>query len=115
MRIHQWGALQTPREEVATQVPLHAYLSDIQDSIANTWRITPEVVAQYQDIENSELHTIICGSRHTGIQPRNGCNFDTASSGEEVEMAMWDWQDDWKIPVITKEVPTRKGGRSRGI
>jgi hypothetical protein len=29
-------------------------------------------------------------------------------SVEEVEMSMWDLQDDWKIPVITKEMPTGK-------
>jgi hypothetical protein len=29
-------------------------------------------------------------------------------SGEDVEMEMHDWKDDWKIPVIAKEVPTGK-------
>jgi len=27
---------------------------------------------------------------------------------EEVDMAMRDWQDDWKIPVINKEIPKGK-------
>jgi hypothetical protein len=36
------------------------YYNDLQESIANTWRITPKVVAQYRDIANFKVtkHTV---------------------------------------------------------
>jgi hypothetical protein len=55
------------------------YLHDLQDTIANTWRITPEVVAHYQGIANFKA------TRHAmWIQARkdpnkNGYNCATAS------------------------------------
>jgi hypothetical protein len=32
---------------------------------------------------------------------------------EEVEMVMTDWQDDWNIPVITKDMPKVKEVEAR--
>jgi hypothetical protein len=48
-----------------------------------------------------------CGSRHGRIPTINGYNYATASS-EDIEMAIKDWNDDWRILVLNQEIPIDK-------
>jgi hypothetical protein len=67
------------RKENATI--FEGYLSDIQENITNTWRVTPEEITQYQGIDpTSNPLDMRCGSRHGNIPIINGYNCTTASS-----------------------------------
>jgi hypothetical protein len=54
------GSTQDPRNKKANAGMFEGYYNDLQESIANTWQITPEVVAQYQGIANFKVteHTM---------------------------------------------------------
>jgi hypothetical protein len=81
------------------------YYNDLQESIANTWRITPEVVAQYQGIANFKVtrHTVWIQARK---DPENQwLQLRYCVKEEDVEMAIKDWHDDWRIPDLNQEMP----------
>jgi hypothetical protein len=81
------------------------YLCDLQDTIANTWRITPEVVAHYQGIANFKA------TRHAmWIQARKDpdnqwLQLRYCIMEGDIQMAIKDWEDEWRIPVLTREIP----------
>jgi hypothetical protein len=81
------------------------YLCDLQDTIANTWRITPEVVAHYQGIANFKA------TRHAmWIQARKDPDNQWLQlcyciMEGDIQMAIKDWEDEWRIPVLTREIP----------
>jgi hypothetical protein len=83
------------------------YLCDLQDTITNTWRITPEVVALYQGITNFKA------TRHAmWIQARKDPDKQWLQLGYyimegDIQMAIKDWEDKWRIPVLTREIPTK--------
>jgi hypothetical protein len=89
-------------------VPLCGTSSDIQESIANTWRITLEVVAQYQGIENFRATCHNMWIQACRDPTKEWLQLRYCIKEEEVEMEIRDWKDDWKIPVITKEIPKGK-------
>jgi hypothetical protein len=70
------------------------YYNDLQESIANTWQITLEVVMQYQDIAKFKV------TRHAvWIQPRKDPKKEWLQlrycvKEEGIEMAFKDWHDD---------------------
>jgi hypothetical protein len=105
---YHWGALKTPRTKKVNAGMFEGYYNDLQESIANTWRITPEVVAQYQGIANFKV------TRHTmWIQAQKDPNNQWLQlryciKEEDIEMAIKDWNDDWRIPVLNQEMPTDK-------
>jgi hypothetical protein len=66
------------------------------------------VVAQYQGIVNFRFthHTMwIQESRDLAKEWMQLCYY---INGEDVEIVMQDWNDEWKIPIIHKEVPMGK-------
>jgi hypothetical protein len=54
------GSTLDPKNKSANAGMFTGYYNDLQESIANTWRITPEVVGQYRDIANFKAtrHTV---------------------------------------------------------
>jgi hypothetical protein len=81
------------------------YLHDLQETIANLWRITPQVVAYYQGIANFKA------TRHAmWIQAQKDPNkkwlqMHYCITEGDIEMAIKDWEDDWRIPVLTRDIP----------
>jgi hypothetical protein len=77
----------------------------IHESIANSWRITPDVVVQFRDIANFKA------SRHNmWIEARRDLGKEWLQlrycvMEEDIEMDMRDWKYDWRVPVLTQEVP----------
>jgi hypothetical protein len=51
-RYTSMGSTSDPKRRSGNASTFAWYFNDIQESITNTWRITPEVVAQYQGIAN---------------------------------------------------------------
>jgi hypothetical protein len=82
------------------------YYNELQESIANSWRITPEVVVQYRDIVNFKAtrHTVWIQARRD--PEKEWLQLRYCVKEEDVEMEIRDWQDDWRIPVLTQEMPT---------
>jgi hypothetical protein len=81
------------------------YFAEIQESIDNTWRITLDMVVQYNEIAN--FHA----TRHTmWIQvyrdpQKEWIELRCCVNEDDIEMAMQDSHDDWRVPVLTQEVP----------
>jgi hypothetical protein len=84
------------------------YYNDLQESIANTWRITPKVVAQYRDIANFKATRHIVWIQARRDPEKEWLQLCYCVKEEYVDMTIKDWQDDWKIPVLTQEIPTGK-------
>jgi hypothetical protein len=67
--------------------------------VVETWRIPPEVVEEHKDI--SDFHV----SRHTvwihakRDPKKNWLEMRYCITGEEVQSAMKDWPNEWKVPV----------------
>jgi hypothetical protein len=102
------GSTSDPKRRSGNANTFARYLSDIQDNIANTWRITPEVVAQYQGIANFRATRHNMWIQAHRDPEKEWLQLRFCINAEEVEMEMRDWQDDWKIPVITKDMPKGK-------
>jgi hypothetical protein len=83
------------------------YLRDLQEAISNMWRITPQVVARYRDIANFQA------TRHTmWIQARKDpdkqwLQMHYCITEGDIDMVINEWDDEWKIPVLTQEFPER--------
>jgi hypothetical protein len=81
---------------------------EMQEKLENTWRIPPEVVRENQGITNFQA------SRHNmWIQAKRDPKKEWLQlrycvTGEEVQWAMKDWPEEWKVPVIPKKVPKSK-------
>jgi hypothetical protein len=94
-----------PRHRSANIGTFSRYFSETHERIMNTRRITPYVVMQFKNIANFKA------SRHNmWIQARRDPGKEWLQliycvTKEDVEMAMRDWHDDWKNPVLTQEVP----------
>jgi hypothetical protein len=88
------GRNSDPKHRSANTGTFSRYFSEIQESIANSWRITPDVVAQFRDIANFKA------TRHNmWIQARRDPGKEWLQlrycvTEEDVEMAMRDWHDD---------------------
>jgi outer membrane autotransporter protein len=52
MRYLSLGSTSDPKNKSANAGMFAGYYNDLQESIANTWWVTPEVVVQYQGIAN---------------------------------------------------------------
>jgi hypothetical protein len=60
MRYLSLGITLDPKNKSANAGMFAGYYNDLRESIANTWRVMPEVVAQYQGIDNfkSTMHAV---------------------------------------------------------
>jgi hypothetical protein len=79
------------------------YIQEMQEKIANTWRISPEVVKEHEGIANFKA------SRHnTWIQARRDpkktwLKMHYCITTEEVQWVLAEWLDQWKVPVVGKK------------
>jgi hypothetical protein len=55
-----FGSTSDPKNKKENIGMFEGYYNDLQESIANTWQITPKVVTQYQGIANlkQNMHTM---------------------------------------------------------
>jgi hypothetical protein len=81
------------------------HLSDIHDNIANTWRETSEAISHYQGITNFKATRNVIwiqARKHPNNQWLQLCY---CIKQEDIEMTIKDWEDDWRIPVLIREIP----------
>jgi hypothetical protein len=102
------GSTSDPKKKSVNAGMFVGYYNELQESISNTWRITPEVVAQYHGI------TKFKSSRHTmWIQawkdPKNQwLQLQYCINEEDIEMAIRDRHEEWRIPELNREMPVDK-------
>lgn len=99
------GRNSDPKHKSANIGTFARYLRKIHESIANSWRITPDVVVQFRDIANfkaSRHNMWIEACRDLG---KEWLQLRYCVMEEDIEMDMRDWKYDWRIPVLTQEVP----------
>jgi hypothetical protein len=70
------------------------YYNNLQESITNTWRITLEVVTQYQGIENFKATGNTMWIQEQKDHNNQWLQLWYCVKEEDVEMAIKDWNDD---------------------
>jgi hypothetical protein len=81
------------------------YIHDLQDTIANLWRITSQIVAYYCDRDNFKAtrHVMwIQACKDPNKQWLQLCYYIMKG---DIEMAIKDWEDNWRILVLTRDIP----------
>jgi hypothetical protein len=63
------------------------------------------VVAQYKEIANFKETTHKMWIQACKDPRKEWLQLRYCITEEDVEMTMRDWHDDWRIPVLTQEVP----------
>jgi hypothetical protein len=80
------------------------YYKDLQERIANTWRITPEVVTQYQGITKfKETRHIIWIQAWKELE-NEWLQLRYCVKEEDIEMVIKDWHDEWRVPTIDQDM-----------
>jgi hypothetical protein len=83
------------------------YLHDLQEAITNLWRITPQVVAYYRDIANFKATRHAMWIQAWKDPNKQWLQLRYCIMEGDIEMVIRDWEDDWKIPVLTQDIPAR--------
>jgi hypothetical protein len=81
-------------------------LSDIQDNIANTWRVTPEEITQSQGIDNFKATRHAMWIQAWKDPDNQWLQVHYCIKQMDIEMAIKDWEDDYRIPILIREIPT---------
>jgi hypothetical protein len=79
------------------------YIQEMQEKIANTWRISPEVVKEHEGIANLRHPGITHGYKPEETLRRHGSRCTIALTIEEVQWVLAEWPDQWKVPVAVKK------------
>jgi hypothetical protein len=79
------------------------YLCDLHYTIANTWRITSEVVAHYQGIYNFKATRHVMWIHAQKNLDKQWLQLFYCIMKGDIQMAIKDWEDEWKFPVLTQE------------
>jgi hypothetical protein len=89
------GSTSNPKNKSVNAGMFIRYYNDLQESIANTWWITPEAVAQYQGISKFKA------TRHrVWIQAWK----DPKNQWIQLRYCIKDWHDDWRIPDLNQDM-----------
>jgi hypothetical protein len=76
------------------------YYNKLHENITNTWWITPEVVAQYQGITNLKVTRYTVWIQECKDPENEWLQLRYCVKEEDIEMAIKDWHDDWRIPAM---------------
>jgi hypothetical protein len=99
------GCASDPKNRKVNATIFEGYYNDLQESIANTWRVTPEMVAQYQGIANFKVTRHAMWIQAWKDPDNQWLQLCYCIKEEDIEMAIKDWNDDWRIPVLNQEIP----------
>jgi hypothetical protein len=107
-RYKSLGSTSDPKQRSGNASTFSRYLSDMKEKIASSWRITPEVVMQYQGIAKFKAMRHNMWIQEHKDPDGEWLQLRYCINIEEVDWEIKDWVDDWKIPVITKDMPKGK-------
>jgi hypothetical protein len=79
------------------------YFDEIQEKVVETWRIPPEVVEEHKHIANFQVSRHNVWIQEKRDPKKNWLQMRYCVTGEEVQWAMKDWPDEWKVPVTSKK------------
>jgi hypothetical protein len=99
------GAMLETRIRKMNASIFEGYLRNLKEVIANLWRITPQVVVYYRDIANfnATRHEMwIKAWKDPNKKWLQLCYFIMEG---DIEMVIRNWEDEWKIPVLTQDIP----------
>jgi hypothetical protein len=101
------GVMSDAKHKKMNTVVFEGYLRDLQEAISNMWRITPQVVAQYRDIANFKATRHAMWIQVWKDPNKQWLQMRYCIMEGDIDMAIKDWEDDWKIPSLTQEIPTK--------
>jgi hypothetical protein len=100
-RYSSCGAASDSKNIKVNETIFEGYLKDIQDIIANTWRVTPEAITQYQGISNFKATRHVIWIQAQKDPENQWLQLRYYIMEADIEMTINDWEDDWRIPVLT--------------
>jgi hypothetical protein len=71
------------------------------------WRITPQAVAQYQNITNFKATRHAMWIQAWKDPNKKWLQMHYYITEGDIDMVIKDWEDEWKILVLTQEIPTK--------
>jgi hypothetical protein len=100
------GSSSDPKNRKANSAIFEGYLSDLHDNIANTWRVTPEAITQYRGIANFKSTRNMMWIQAQKDIDNQWLQLCYCIKEVDIEMAIKDWDDNWRIPILNREKPT---------
>jgi hypothetical protein len=108
------GAVSYAKHKKMNVVVFEGYLHDLQEAISNMWRITPHLVAQYQDIANFKATRHAMWIQAWKDPNKKWLQMCYCITEGDIDMVIKYWEDDWNIPVLTQDIPTKTRRRKQG-
>jgi hypothetical protein len=71
------------------------------------WKITPQVVAQYRDIANLRATQHMMWIQMRKDPNKQWLQMHYCVMEDDINMVIKDLEDEWKIPVLTQDLPER--------
>jgi hypothetical protein len=100
------GSASDPKNRKVNATIFEGYHNDLQESITNTWRVTPEAITQYQGIANFKATRHAMWIQAWKYPDNQWLQLRYCIKEVDIEMAIKDWDDNWRIPVLNREIPT---------
>jgi hypothetical protein len=100
------GAASDAKNRKMNATIFEGYLHDLQETITNIWRITPQAIANYQGIANFKATRHVMWIQVWKDPNKQWLQLRYCITEGDIEMAIKDWEDEWRIPVLTRDIPT---------
>jgi hypothetical protein len=81
------------------------YLRSLQETITKLCRIMPHAVACYQDIANFKATQHAMWIQAHKDPNKQWLQLQYCITEGDIDMVIKYWEDDWKIPSLTKYIP----------
>jgi hypothetical protein len=85
------------------------YLEEIQEKVAETWRIPPEVVEEYKKIANFKASRHNMWIQEKRDPEKEWLQMRYCVTVEEVQWEMKDWKEEWKVPIFSVRLDQSRG------
>jgi hypothetical protein len=81
------------------------YFIEMQDLIADTWRITPETVQEFGQVSNFRETCHSLWMQAKGDKAKEWLQLNYCVMQEEIQREVQEWPEEWKVPKIPTTVP----------
>jgi hypothetical protein len=82
------------------------YLTEIQNRLADTWRISPEIVQEFGQIENFQASHHSMWLQEKRDPTKEWLQLSYCVMMQDIQMEVKEWPEEWKVPMIPKTMPT---------
>jgi hypothetical protein len=99
------GATSYARKKNMNASIFEGSIHDLQETITNLWRITPQDVAYYQNISNFKATRHVMWIQAWKDPNKQWLQLRYCITEGDIEIAIKNWEYDWRIPILTQDIP----------